>query len=489
MNALYDGGTFGFAMKMRDKLTNFVSGLGMAGRDKAASAIWMVEELSDEQASAAYRQDWIARKAIDIPAYDATREWRAWQADKKQIEKIEATEKRLDLVRKTFCAISTARLFGGSAMVLGLDDASPELPINMKRVKKDGLKFIHVVPKGDLDCGEIITDLSDPYYGMPEYFTRKGVAGATRMMEQELRLHPSRVIVFKGNEKPNFNFSNAQMMWGDSVLMAVGEAVQNSGSVQQAMAALVQEAKIDIINIPNLTDIVSTDKGQSDLTARFMYANSMKSIINTLVLDGEETWNRLQVNFAGMPEVLQIYLMITAAAVDIPATRFLSQDPKGLNATGEGDLRNYYDRVRSDQNLRMTPQLVTLDELIVRSSLGTYDEAIFYEWNPLWQMSEGDKADIAKKKAETANLDFTMGLIPNTALAKGRQNQLIEDGFYPGLDKALEEAEANGDRATALAGGSPDDELGANGEGFNGGGPEPTPPEALNDPASGISDV
>jgi hypothetical protein len=35
--------------------------------------------------------------------------------------------------------------------------------------------------------------------------------------------------------------------------------------------------------------------------------------------------------------------------------------------------------------------------------------------------------------------------VPITALAKAYQNRLVEDGTYPGLEAALEEAEANGD--------------------------------------------
>ena len=53
---------------------------------------------------------------VDIPALDATRRWRAWQADKAQIEKIEAEEVRLDLRAKVKQAMTRARLFGGAAM-------------------------------------------------------------------------------------------------------------------------------------------------------------------------------------------------------------------------------------------------------------------------------------------------------------------------------------------------------------------------------------
>ena len=119
-------------------------------------------------------------------------------------------------------------------------------------------------------------------------------------------------------------------------------------------------------------------------------------MINAVVLDGEEEWQRIGVDFNGMPEILQMYLQIAAGAADIPVTRFVGMSPAGLNATGESDLANYYDRIHSDQELRLTPALEKLDIAIQRSALGKFDPDIFYEWNSLWQMTDEAKAAIAK---------------------------------------------------------------------------------------------
>lgn len=434
-----------------DTLANLMSGLGLAGRDKAVSTQYVVTEIPEVQLVAAYRSDWIARKAIDIPAYDATREWRAWKADQDQIEALEETEKVFDIVRKLFLSISRGRLFGGAAMILGVEDGPADTPLDLEKVKKGSLKFIHVVSKNELTCGPLITNLLDPYYGRPEYFERAPRAGD--ISRPDRRIHPSRVIIFNGADRPDAVDQNT--VWGDSIIQSIDDAVKNVGTVSGSLTQLITEAKTDIIRIPNLTEMVSTQAGQDKITKRFQYANVAKSIINTLLLDKEEEWQRLEVHFTGMPELLQIYLMIAAAAVDIPATRFLSQDPKGLNATGEGDLRNYYDRVKSDQKLKLTPNIMMLDEVIIRTTFGDRDPDIYYEWNPLWQMDDIQKATVAKNKAEVAKIDNDLGLIPITALVKVRQNQLIEDGFYPGLERALEEAEAEGDEPPALD--EPDD--------------------------------
>jgi Protein of unknown function (DUF1073) len=69
--------------------------LGIPGAGKGASAELSLVLLQPDQLEAAYRSDWTVRKAIEIPAFDSTRMWRAWQAEQDQIEALEETEQRL----------------------------------------------------------------------------------------------------------------------------------------------------------------------------------------------------------------------------------------------------------------------------------------------------------------------------------------------------------------------------------------------------------
>ena len=47
-----------------DKLVNFITGLGIPGADKGASAQYTFTLFQPDQLEAAYRSDWIVRKAI-----------------------------------------------------------------------------------------------------------------------------------------------------------------------------------------------------------------------------------------------------------------------------------------------------------------------------------------------------------------------------------------------------------------------------------------
>jgi hypothetical protein len=170
-------------------------------------------------------------------------------------------------------------------------------------------------------------------------------------------------------------------------------------------------------------------------------------VVNTLLLDKDtEEWDCRKLELSNLDRVLQAYNFICAGAADIPATRLFGREPTGLNATGESDIRNYYDRISADQKVRLSPLLSPLDEVLIRHTFGSRDEDIHYNWAPLWQMNDTEKADINFKLAQAHNIDVAAGLINPDVLRIARENFLIEDGFlYPGFEGALDEGDKAGD--------------------------------------------
>jgi hypothetical protein len=114
-----------------------------------------------------------------------------------------------------------------------------------------------------------------------------------------------------------------------------------------------------------------------------------------------------------------------------------------MNATGESDLRNYYDRLSAMQELEMEPAMARMDECIIRSALGSRDAAIYFDWSPLWGLSDKEKAEIFKMKADGARSLAGTGtspeLMPIDALSDALVNTFIEDNSLPGLEAAIDE--------------------------------------------------
>ena len=151
------------------------------------------------------------------------------------------------------------------------------------------------------------------------------------------------------------------------------------------------------------------------------------------------------------------YLNTTDA--DIPMTRFLSQSPAGMNATGSSDADNYAIRVAAMQKRLLDPVLRKLDIMVARHA--GLSEPPEYEWVPLTDLSEKDRAETAKLQGETLNLAYTDGVIDEDEYRERlSQNEFWgELGSWAGPNQMQEleferedqKAEEQADRMKAMA--------------------------------------
>jgi phage-related protein (TIGR01555 family) len=418
-----------------DSLTNLVSRMGTE-RDKAAHSYYAVPLIDDAQLLNAYRGAWLPRKIVDIPAFDTVRAWRDWQAEQEQIEAIEAEENRLNVRGKVLEARIKSRLWGGAAIHLGTGDEDLSQPLDVERIGKGGIRHLTVLTRRELKAGELDRDVTSEWFGKPRVYTM--TAGAAVQVD----IHPSRLAIFSGNPQPDVELAGGDMVWGDSVLLAVMEAIKQADGTAANIASLVFEAKVDIFKIPNFMASVKDEGYKTRLLERLTLAATAKGINGALLLDKEEEYDSKSPSFATLPDILDRFLQIVSGAADIPATRLLGQAPAGMNATGESDLRNYYDRLSSEQAIVMTPAMHRMDEAIIRSALGSRPAEVYYEWAPLWGMSEKERADIFKLKSDAARAlagSAAGALLPVEALSDALVNTFTEDGSLPGLEAAIDE--------------------------------------------------
>lgn len=422
-------------MKFLDNMSNFIAQLGV-GKSKAAQDQFIMRDFTRNELMALYRSDWIGRKVIDAPVFDMFREWRCWQADDADIELMEQAEDHHQVRNKLSMALRMARLYGGAAIIIGADVANPSIPLRPNAVGAGGLKYLTVVSRFDLAVTEIDRDPASPTFGTPLFYTLASLNGGA------VNIHPSRVLRFIGADRLDIDINVDG--WGDSVLMAMYDAVHHAALSQAGIAELIHEAKVDVIQIPNLGSNLSTDEGTKAIAKRFSNANMLKSINNMLLLDKDEVWDRKQTAFTGLPDILDRYMQIVSGAADIPATRLLGQAPKGMSATGDSDMRNYYDMVVSMREQAIGRQLAYLDQILWLDAKGSIPPDAYPEWEPLWQMTPAEKATVAFNKAQATNIYATLNIMPEEALRAGVQNQLIEDGTYPGLEAAIEDLRSQG---------------------------------------------
>jgi uncharacterized protein len=164
----------------------------------------------------------------------------------------------------------------------------------------------------------------------------------------------------------------------------------------------------------------------------------MKSFNNMMLLDNEEGYESKSNTFAGLPDLLNSFALFLSAASDIPATRLLGSSASGLNATGEGDLKNYYDTVRSTQKKVYKPLLDRFDKIMAKS-LGLADDTdMDYDFKSLFQMTPKETADLQLINAQRDQIYLDRNVITEEIAAK----ELKQEGTYTNItDEYLEELE------------------------------------------------
>lgn len=412
-----------------DGMANVVTGLGRA--NAKVSSLHYVPELDPTERDNAYRASTWYRKIVTIPAADAVREWRSWQAEKEQIEAIETEESRLKARNIVYQAIVTARHTGGAAILIGGLHGNVGQPLSLDRITQGSVKYLHVLGRDEITPGQVIRNPESPWFGQPERWTMTTESGA-------LDLHPSRVVLVNGRTVPGA-LRRTGAVWGDSVWVQMADSIRAADSAAAVIDALMQEAKIDVVKVTDFISQMAAGGSDQAYIARWTLAAQMKSISNVLLLDGSDDWSQKQISWAGLPDVVKTLLTIMAGAADIPVTRLIGEQQTGLSGQDAGSLRHYYDSIRIMQELEYQPALAPLDEILIRSALGSRPDGVWYSWKPLWTPDAKQLAEIDKMEAETAGIYARDALVPSEALEKAVQNRMVESGRWPGLEQALEE--------------------------------------------------
>lgn len=411
-----------------DSLVNLVSNLGTA-KDKATQARFTAESTLDRtQIDGLYKYNWLGGKVVDIPADDATREWRQWYGVKGDIEAIEEVERSLKIRTRVNQALKLARKDGGSLLVMGLP-GPPGEPVDPSTLGRGALKFVHLVPRWELTIPDIIRDPQSPYYGQPTEYRMFLPNGGV------VAIHPSRTVLFVGT--PRYDQAITREPWGDSIFERCHEPIRDATAAQQAAASLLQEMKIDVIKIPGLTENIGRADYRDALVSRFSLALALKSINNSLLLDVDEEWSQKTLTLQGLPEIMEKLLQIVAGSADMPVTRLLGRSPAGMNATGEADLEAHYTMVRARQETDLRPSMEPLDVAVIRSALGRRPRGLYYEWRPLWSLRAQERSEINKANAAAISDIAKTGIFNPLALQRAVINQAEEDGFLSGLAESV----------------------------------------------------
>lgn len=421
-----------------DGLTSLASGLG-SDRSKLHTLHYTAPTADLTNYRNAYRSSALARRIVDQFAEDAFRKWRAWQVkDQSILTRIEAEEKRLNVRSILERALKQARLDSKCYVYISVkgDEGRADTPLNPERVKQGGITMLNMLTQSEVSEGEIDYDALSPTYGEPKYYEVMSV-------ERFVRIHPSRMVIFYGNERP-YDFSAGRC--ADSVLMSLLPAISRHEAMADIIGDLMFEACVDVVTVPGLQEMVQDPEQEAAILARFALAKQMKANNRITILSGSvsenlnsEEWQQKQISFATLPDVLEADQYELCAQAEYPHALLFEKSAGGMGSTGDLELSNYYDRVNTVQTNVIEPSINLLDECILRSALGNRPEDIWYQWNSLWQVSDKEKSEIGDRIAGKWQKLVQSGVFPADAVTNAVINDLTEAGVGGGIDQTYEE--------------------------------------------------
>ena len=411
---------------VKDGFKNIMKGLGTSKDPREQVQYQQGLRITQVTANNLYVYNWLAAKVVDIPIDDATRKWRNLlipDADKKK--EIEDALKKFDVKGRVNLAAKWARVFGGSVILAIIDGDDQEEPLDVEKIRPGTLKNFIVLDRYNIYPDGIDRDILSDNFGKPEYYT---------VSRSGQKIHHTRLVKFEGETSTIMELEQ-QNYWGTSIFTNLYEPISDSQITSQSINNLVYESNVDVYRVSGLNALVA--EGRDDLVVkRLKLAHEMKSIINGIALDKEDEYDKKTNVFTNLPDIDDRAMQKVSGASNIPMTKLVGISPSGMNATGESDMLNYYDDVQSIQENDLRPRIDWMDSIIVASS-ALSDEPFEYEFKPLKQLTEVEKADTDLKNAQRDQVYLDQDIIqPSDVLA-----ELAEIGTYVSIDENRVEEE------------------------------------------------
>ena len=404
----------------KDGWMNILSGLGIQGRDKTVSTIFKnCKVFCANELDELYRADGLTKRIIDIIPNEMMRQGFEIDGDPDGI--INGKLEELNAYSKLTQAIQWSRLYGGAIIVMGIMDGRPlDEPVNEENIYDIAWLQVFDRFQAQILSPYICCDLNEANYGFPDFYQITDNRTGNVFL-----VHHSRILRIDWATLPPRN-SNLNQGWGDSAITSIYDELRNYGSAFANTSAMMQDFVNGVLKIPGLSNSLASNckSADGDIFKRLDIAQLTKSICQMLVIDGEETYEKLSTNVSGVSDLIDRFMLSLSSVTGIPVTLLFGRAPSGLNATGDADIRNFYDMIKQQQETKLKPILEKLCYYLFLSTEGAFKGVEPENWGiqftPLWQNTEEQEAIMRRTVAETDRIYIETGVLDPNEVAISR---------------------------------------------------------------------
>lgn len=432
-DSTWSSSTTGFGTS-RDKSTTLTPKRRPVSNDDALDSLYDFDDMAARLVSA--KPEGMFSRGFDIKIPN-------------NLAQAEATNKKvqhLGVIKAFVDALIKRNVIGGAAILVGvIDNQKLEMPVNYDGIRE--IAYLTVLDRRSLQPLGWYDDPLLPNFGKPKLYSinpNQRTNGGVVASLNDLHIHASRLLIFDGLDCSNA-LRQSRQGWGQSLLDRGYESLQTFASNWLSIKHLLTDASQGIWTVPGVWSKLLA--GQKDkLLERFELADMAKSIVRSILLDEGEKYERLNPNLSGYADLLASSAQRLAATGQMPVTVLMGISPAGLNATGENDIRNWYDALASERMMQVEPLLHELMLMIFLSKQGPTAGAVpdgwKFVWPPLWQSSPKEKAEVYSMNAAADCAYVNAGVFTHQDIAFNRQT---EDGYQAEI-----EFDAKGDTLSAM---------------------------------------
>lgn len=430
-----------------DGFSNPLARLGAGTPNLLDSTQYVMSRMTNDfgTLNAMYRDSWIVRRIVDIIPADMLKNWITITSGLTPdlIKKIDVELRRTQLIKKIQEGLCWGRLYGGAiGIMLIKGQGSPEqlaMPLKLEEMVPGDFKGLLILDRwnGVSPSSELVDDISDPEYGLPDaYIVTDPVDGTMT------RVHHTRCIRFTGNALP-FWEKQAELYWGASVIESVFDELKKRDNVSWNIAQLTFMANLRVLKMNDIGQtLAATDpQSQAELYRTLTAQNWLMSNMGIQIMDAADGLETHQYTFGGLADCYQQFIMDISGAAEIPVTKLFGRSPSGLNATGESDLQNYYDMIGEKQESILRPILNKLLPPFMVSMFGAVPDDLDFDFNPVSEPSDKERMELAKTGTDNVVAALNAGMISKRTGLQELKQQSERTGVWTNItDEDIEKA-------------------------------------------------
>lgn len=312
-------------------------------------------------------------------------------------DRVEEAASRFDLWQHLRAAVRSNYVTGGCLLYMdfGLSGRELEEPLDLNRMNIKRFRgFRHIDP---INCVAVQVNTVNPAAGdymQPSIWYVIGLG----------TVHKSHFLKFEANI-PELPMRPLTLYFGMPLTQLIKQDVANSNLASQGLANLMNRFRFTYLKADESSFTTENAKCFKD---RLNFMSFVQDNFGVCPIKTTEDVMQLTTSLAGMAENVEEFYLLISAKTDIPYTELMGKSAEGMNATGSGDRRKWYDKCRSIQE-SVKNNLLFMYGIVAGIDSGKFVKFTDFTFNPLEEATEKELAENIKSYAEVASALVNLG--------------------------------------------------------------------------------